>query len=117
MDAVTRRAALQQVMFAGAGLALIPDFAWPAAWQLDASRALIPFEDNPDNFATRRTGDFKLPGQDALGIDLRNVTWKTPVTDTFIVSHYNTPMVDAAKWQLTVTGNAGRPLRLTLDDL
>jgi DMSO/TMAO reductase YedYZ molybdopterin-dependent catalytic subunit len=117
MDAVTRRAALQQVMLAGAGLALVPDLAWPAAWQLDASRTLVPFEDIPDNFATRRTGDFKLPGQDALGIDLRNVTWKTPVTDTFIVSHYNTPVVDAAKWQLTVTGNAGRPLRLTLDDL
>lgn len=117
MDALTRRAALQQVMLAGAGLALIPDFAWPAAWQLDASRTLVAFEDIPENFATRRTGDFKLPGQDALGIDLRTVNWKTPINETFIVSHYNTPMIEAGSYQLTVIGNAGRPVRLALDDL
>ena len=117
MDALTRRAALQQVMLAGAGLALVPDVAWPAGWQLDASRALVPFEDIPENFATRRTGDFKLPGQDALGIDLRSVAWKTPVNDTFIVSHYNTPTLDAATWRLNVIGNAGRPVTLTLDEL
>ena len=76
MDAFTRRAALQQVMLAGAGLALAPNLAWPAAWQIDAGRELVPFEDIPENFATKRTGDFKLPGQDALGIDLRNVAAK-----------------------------------------
>ena len=114
---LTRRTALQQVMLAGAGLALVPDVGWPAAWQLDGGRVLVPFEDIPDNFATRRTGDFKLPGQDALGIDLRNVTAKTPVNDTFVVSHYNTPMLDAAQWRLSVEGNAGRPSRLTLDEL
>jgi DMSO/TMAO reductase YedYZ molybdopterin-dependent catalytic subunit len=117
MNTLTRREALHQVILAGAGLALAPELAWPAAWQLDASRALVPFEDIPENFATKRTGDFKLPGQDALGIDLREATWKTPVNNTFIVSHYNTPVVEAATWQLTVTGNAGRPLRLSLDDL
>ena len=114
---LTRRAALQHVMLAGAGLALVPDLGWPAGWQLDAGRVLVPFEDIPENFATRRTGDFKLPGQDALGIDLRNVTAKTPVNDTFVVSHYNTPIIDAAQWRLSVEGNAGRPLRLTLDEL
>ena len=114
---LTRRTALQQVMLAGAGLALVPDVGWPAAWQLDGGRVLVPFEDIPDNFATRRTGDFKLPGQDALGIDLRNVTAKTPVNDTFVVSHYNTPMLDAAQWRLSVEGNAGGPSPLTLHEL
>ena len=117
MDALTRRAALQQVMLAGAGLALAPNLAWPAAWQIDAGRELLPFEDIPENFATKRTGDFKLPGQDALGIDLRNVAAKTNVNETFIVSHYNTPMLDAGQWRLTVEGNAGRRLQLTLDEL
>jgi DMSO/TMAO reductase YedYZ molybdopterin-dependent catalytic subunit len=117
MDAMTRRAALQQVMLAGAGLALVPDLGWPAAWQLDPGGALVPFEDIPENFATKRTGDFKLPGQDALGIDLRNVTAKTPVNDTFTVAHYNVPTIDAAQWRLSVEGRAGRPIRLTLDEL
>src|SRR5688572_30697676 len=117
MDAITRRAALQHVMLAGAGLAFVPDFAWPAAWQLDPGRGLVPFEDIPENFATKRTGDFKLPGQDALGIDLRNVAAKTPVNETFIVAHYNTPTIDAAQWRLSIEGRAGRPMRLALDEL
>src|SRR5688572_32927653 len=116
MDALTRRSALQHVLLAGAGLALVPELAWPAAWQLDTG-ALVPFEDIPENFATKRTGNFTLPGQDALGIDLRNVTWKTPVNDTFIVSHYNTPTIDAAQWRLRVDGSAGRALTLSLDEL
>ena len=90
MDAITRRAALQHVMLAGAGLAFVPDLGWPAAWQLDPGRVPVPFEDIPENFATKRTGDFKLPGQDALGIDLRTVAAKTPVNETFTVAHYNT---------------------------
>jgi DMSO/TMAO reductase YedYZ molybdopterin-dependent catalytic subunit len=117
MDALTRRAALHQVMLAGAGLALAPNLAWPAAWQIEAGRELVPFDDIPENFATKRTGDFTLPGQDALGIDLRNVAAKTNVNETFIVSHYNTPMLDAGQWRLTVDGNAGRRLQLTLDEL
>jgi DMSO/TMAO reductase YedYZ molybdopterin-dependent catalytic subunit len=115
MNALTRRAALQQVLLAGAGLSLVP--RWAAAWQSEPGRALVPFEDIPENFATRRTGDFKLPGQDALGIDLRSVAAKTPVNDTFVVSHYNTPLLDAAQYRLSVDGNAARPLRLTLDEL
>ena len=117
MDVLTRRAAIQQVVLAGAGLTLIPDFAWPAAWQLDAGRALVPFEDIPENFATKRTGEFKLPGQDALGIDLRAVTMKTPVNETFTVAHYNTPSIEAAQWRLSLEGNTARPMRITLDEL
>ena len=117
MDVLTRRAAIQQVVLAGAGLTLIPEFGWAAGWQLDAGRALVPFEDIPENFATKRTGDFKLPGQDALGIDLRTVAVKTPVNETFTVAHYNTPSIEAAQWRLSIEGNAGRPLRLTLDEL
>jgi DMSO/TMAO reductase YedYZ molybdopterin-dependent catalytic subunit len=117
MTTWSRRDAVQQLLLAGAGAALAPA-AWPAAWQLAPGRELVPFEDIPDTFATRRTGNFTLPGQDALGIDLRQqVALKTPINDTFIVSHYNTPELTASQWRLSVTGSAGRPLTLTLDDL
>ena len=117
MNALTRRSVIQQVMLAGAGIAVLPESVWPAALQAGAGRELVPFEDIPENFATKRTGNFTLPGQDALGIDLRTVAWKTPINDTFIVSHYNTPTLDAASWRLNVEGNAGRRLSLSLDEL
>src|SRR5687768_775238 len=117
MEPLSRRSAVQNLLLAGAGLALVPGVGWPAAWQLPPGAQLVPFEDIPENFATKRTGNFTLPGQDALGIDLRNVTWKTPVNDTFIVSHYNTPSIDAAQWRLRVDGSAGRALTLSLDEL
>ncbi len=116
MSSLSRRDAIQQVILAGAGLAIVPDLAWPAAWQLDAQSQLVPFTDFPENFAFKRTGT-TLPGQDALGIDLRQVTWKTPVNDTFTVAHYNVPTVDASSWRLKVEGGVGRPLTLTLDEL
>jgi DMSO/TMAO reductase YedYZ molybdopterin-dependent catalytic subunit len=113
---ISRRDAVQRVLLAGAGMALLPDAAWPAGAQPSAQRELVPFTDIPETFATKRTGTFTLPGQDALGIDLRTVGWKTPVNETFVVSHYNTPTIDAAQWRLAITGN-GRPMTLSLDDL
>jgi DMSO/TMAO reductase YedYZ molybdopterin-dependent catalytic subunit len=120
MTELNRRAAIQQVIALGAGLALVPDAAWSAALQLDG-RELVPFEDVPANFSTKRTPPqgqtFTLPGEDAAGIDLRTIGAKTPPLETFIVSHYGNPAVDAAAWRLTIDGNAGRPLTLTLDEL
>ena len=117
MMTLTRRTAVQQLVLGGAGLAAFPGLAFPAGWQL-AGRELVPFDDFPENFAFRRPGAEATPGANALGIDLRLQTGpKTPVTDTFIVSHYGNPTVDAATWKLTVDGNAGRPLVFSLDEL
>jgi len=120
MTELSRRAAIQQVVYLGAGLALLPDAAWSAALQLDG-REIVPFEDIPANFSTKRApaagATFTLPGEDAAGIDLRTVGAKTPPLETFIVSHYGNPTVDAASWRLAVDGGAGKPLTLSLDDL
>ena len=113
MDTLSRRAVIETLVLAGAGLAVLPG----ASWGQDAGRELIPFEDIPEGFFIKRPGDFKLPGQATVGIDLRNITPKTPPLDIFVVTHYNVPEIDAASWKLTVDGLAGRPLTLTLDDL
>lgn len=117
MTRLSRRAVMQQAMLAGAGLAVLPDFGWLAAAQ-EAGRALIPFEDIPENFSTTRPGNFTLPGQATAGIDLRQLTsWKTAPNDIFVVTHYNVPTIEAANWRLQVDGLAARPLTFTLDEL
>jgi DMSO/TMAO reductase YedYZ molybdopterin-dependent catalytic subunit len=117
MTRLTRRTAVQQLVLTGAGLALFPDTALPAAWQR-AGRELVPFDDIPEGFATRRPGAEATPGANALGIDLRQQTGpKTSVTDTFIVAHYGVTAVDAATWKLAVDGSAGRPLVFSLEEL
>ena len=117
MTTISRRSVLYQMSLAGAGLAVLPEFAYPAALQL-AGRELVPFDDFPENFQFRRPGQEETPGANALGIDLREQSGvKTPVTSTYIVSHYGNPAVDAATWKLAVNGNVGRPLSFTLDDV
>lgn len=117
MTTLSRRRVLQQMALTGAGFAMLPELAFPAAFQL-AGRELVPFDDFPENFQFRRPGVEETPGANALGIDLRQQTGpKTPVTDTYIVSHYGNPAVDAATWKLAVDGSAGRPLTFTLDDI
>jgi DMSO/TMAO reductase YedYZ molybdopterin-dependent catalytic subunit len=117
MRTLSRRSAVQRLALAGAGLAMLPDWAFPAAWQI-AGRESIPFDDIPANFQFRRPDPEATPGANALGIDLRLQTGpKTPVTDTFIVAHYGVTTVDAASWKLTVDGNAGRALSFSLADL
>jgi DMSO/TMAO reductase YedYZ molybdopterin-dependent catalytic subunit len=113
MDTLSRRSVIETLVLAGAGLAVLPGVSWGQ----ESGRELIPFEDIPEGFFIRRPGDFKLPGQATVGIDLRNITPKTPPLDIFVVTHYNVPEIDAAAWRLTVDGLAGKPLTFTLDDL
>lgn len=116
MQELSRRRVIQQSLLAGAGLALLPEFGWLAAAQVGLD--LIPFDDIPENFQFRRPGAEDTPGANALGIDLREQTGpKTPVTSTYIVSHYGNPAVDAATWTLAVDGSAGRPLSFTFDEI
>lgn len=41
----------------------------------------------------------------------------TPVGMHYLLTHYDVPAVDAAGWELAVTGRVGRPARLTMDDI
>ena len=108
---------IQRTVLAGAGLAILPEYARLMAAQ-EAGREIVPFEDIPADFQFRRPGAEETPGANALGIDLREQTGpKTAVTSTYIVSHYGNPAVDAATWKLAVDGRAGRPLTFTLDEL
>ena len=129
MTQLSRRDVMQQVALAGAGFVLLPDLGWAAQGRgpqraslrvgvEEAGRELVPFDDIPEGFSTRRPGEFKLPGQATTGLDLRQLTsWKTAPDDMFVIAHYDVPTIDAARWQLRVDGLAGRPLTLTLDDL
>src|SRR5688572_6353740 len=106
MSLYSRRTMMRQAMLAGAGFAVLPDVARLAAAQATGAE-LIPFDDIPDNFSTRRPGT-TLPGQGTTGIDLRQLTsWKTAPDDIFVVTHYNVPVIDAASWRLRVEGLAG----------
>ena len=96
---------------------MLPEFEALIAAQ-GPGRELVPFGDIPENFQFRRPGPEETPGANALGIDLREQTGpKTPVTGTYIVSHYGNPAVDAATWTLTVDGSAERRLSFTLDEI
>ena len=72
MTQLSRRAAVQQVALAGAGLVILPNLGWLASAQ-ERDREVVPFEDIPEGFSTRRPGDFALPGQATTGIDLREL--------------------------------------------
>jgi DMSO/TMAO reductase YedYZ molybdopterin-dependent catalytic subunit len=113
MEQLSRRSVLEQMVLAGAGLAVFPGLAWSQ----EAGRELIPFEDIPEGFFIKRPGNFALPGQATVGIDLRNITPKVAPTDWFLVAHYNVPEINAATWKLTIDGLAGKPMTLTLDEL
>src|SRR5687767_8695918 len=113
MDTLSRRSVIETLVLAGAGLAVLPGVTWGQ----EAGRELVPFEDIPEGFFIRRPGNFALPGQATVGIDLRNITPKTAPLDMFLVAHYNIPEINAASYRLTIDGLAGRPLTLTLDEL
>ena len=92
MDTLSRRSVIETLVLAGAGLAVLPGVTWGGQ---EAGRELVPFEDIPENFFIRRPGNFTLPGQATVGIDLRQITPKTPPLDIFVVTHYNVPEIDA----------------------
>lgn len=53
MSRPSRRTIVRQMALASAGLAIFSDRGWLAAAQ-EPGRVLIPFEDIPENFSTRR---------------------------------------------------------------
>ena len=117
MQSLSRRTMIHRTVLAGAGFAILPEFGWPVAAQ-EAGREIVPFDDIPADFQFRRPGAEETPGANALGIDLREQTApKTPVTSTYIVSHYGNPTVDPAMWTLAIGGRAGRPLTFSLDEI
>ncbi|MEX2581679.1 MAG: molybdopterin-dependent oxidoreductase [Gemmatimonadota bacterium] len=113
----TRREMLRQAGLVTVGLAVTPVRGWPAAW-FRAEDVIVPFTDIPPTFTGRRPGDEQFPGQNLLAQDLRELdSWVTPIEDFFVVSHYDTPVLDASAYRLSITGLLDRPIILTLDQL
>jgi DMSO/TMAO reductase YedYZ molybdopterin-dependent catalytic subunit len=44
-------------------------------------------------------------------------TWITPNEEFFSIAHYNRPQIDARTWRLDVSGEIGKPIALSLDQL
>jgi DMSO/TMAO reductase YedYZ molybdopterin-dependent catalytic subunit len=94
-----------------AGLLLMNNPTGASALEQDGGE-VVAWSDHPD----------PVPAEIASGI--KNLTrWEdlntriTPTNKFFSVNHYNWPILDAAKWQLKVTGQVDKPLTLTLADL
>ena len=114
---ITRREMLRQSSFAAVGLAITPVPGWPQRWFIP-EEVVVPFTDIPENFTGRRPGAEAFPGANLIAQDLRNLDdWVTPIEDFFVVSHYNSPEVDASAYRLDIGGLVGRPISLTLDQL
>ncbi|MEX2571592.1 MAG: molybdopterin-dependent oxidoreductase [Gemmatimonadota bacterium] len=114
---VSRREMLRQTGLVTVGLATTPVAGWPAQW-FRSAETVVPFTDIPANFAIRRDGPERLPGENLTAQDLRDLTsWVTPIEDYFVVSHYGNPELDASSYRLQVDGLVDRPIVLTLDEL
>ena len=73
--------------------------------------AVIPFNDVPEDFSTKR-------GEFVFRLDLRELrTFITANEDFFSVAHYNRPSINAADWSLRIDGLVERPATFTLDQL
>ena len=93
---------------AGLGVLGVPEWVLPALAQ---GATVLPFADLPPspNFA---------PAPDRRTLDLRRIDGPfTPIDQFYTVQHYGHPTLDAATFQLKVSGLVKRPLTLSLDDL
>ena len=101
---ISRRQALQTAtkgLTAAAAVTSIPAWALP---DLLPNEALVPFEDMP------RTGPNRLDWESLND-------WITPSDQVFNVQHYGIPDVDAANFDVEVTGLVKRPVKLNLEQL
>lgn len=75
---------------------------------LQQGEEVIPWTDVPATFTARGSLDSRT--LDTSGFITANENF-------YLVQHYGTPEIDAAKYKLSLTGMFGKPMELTLDDL
>ena len=104
----TRRDVLRGgIAVAGLSALGIPDWILPALAQ---GETIVPFTDVP--------ATFPAPTADRRTFDIRRIDGPfTPRDEFFTTQHYGHPVVDPARFQLTVSGLVKRPLSLSLDAL
>lgn len=107
---LSRRSLLKGTGIAVTGLTLL-NHAWTAksvAAQADVE--VLPWLDQlPEN---------PVPEIIANQLEWEQLeSWITPNDQFFSIAHYNRPEIDAADWQLEISGLVENPMTLTLDDL
>jgi DMSO/TMAO reductase YedYZ molybdopterin-dependent catalytic subunit len=88
-------------MSAGLAMLSLPEFVFPGQ---AADEELVPFQN--------------VPRSTPNSLDWETLTeWLTPQDQVFSVQHYGIPEVNAAKYELEISGLVERPQKLTLDAL
>jgi len=106
---ISRRTLLQSGAAAASVAALGSwDRAFSALALPQQGEDVIPWTDVPANFSARGSLDTRT---------VDRTKFITPNEEFYLVQHYGTPEVDAAKFTLRLTGMFNKPLTLTLDEL
>ncbi len=105
-NAMSRRDLLKAGSVTAAGLALWPSEVMARLFQISEGERAIAWIDNPDPFTA------------ITQLDWDNLSsWLTPTDQFFVASHYQAPDVDSDTYNLTVTGNVKKTLKLSLENL
>jgi DMSO/TMAO reductase YedYZ molybdopterin-dependent catalytic subunit len=107
---ITRRETFRRGLAAASLLALVPDWAMPAAAQGETD---IPFTDYPANYNPNSN-----PKAANRFLDIRKVdSHITPNDQFFFIQHYNRPEIDENSYRLKFTGMVNKPAAFSLADL
>ena len=106
---MTRREVVRGgAVIAGAATLGAPEWALASLAQQET---LVPFADMPDEFVTNPTPIVRF-------VDIRTINdFFTPTDEFFTIQHYGQPDVDAASYQLELSGLVSRPQKLSLADI
>jgi DMSO/TMAO reductase YedYZ molybdopterin-dependent catalytic subunit len=108
-ETITRRDGLRRSLAAFGAMALIPEWAYPAAAEGDADVAFtdIPKTFNPNN-----------PNSATRLLDIRKIDGPlTPKDQFFSIQHMNRPKIDPATYKLKISGLVKKPVELSLAQL
>ena len=109
-ESMTRRDTLKTAFGAAGLLALVPEWALPAAAQDEVD---VPFADIPKNF-----NPGPHPNTPTRIYDIRKIDgFTTPTGEFFTLQHMNQPVIDHTTYRLKLTGMVNKPAELSLDDL
>jgi DMSO/TMAO reductase YedYZ molybdopterin-dependent catalytic subunit len=104
---ISRRETLRLGLAATSLLALLPDWALPAADDADVTFTDIPPTFNPRN-----------PKSSTQLLDIRNIDGPFTAADQFFhVQHFEIPTVDGSAYRLKMTGLVKQPAEFSLADL
>jgi len=106
MNTISRRAVLKgTVAFAAVAFAQRPLSVFGFG-ELSEGEVLVPFTTPQPRNPNRPMVQWE---------ELKS--WTTPNENVYVVSHYNTPVIEADKWKLEIGGFVEKPITLTLADL